>query len=434
MDDEMEALCAMGSTPDVVKDAKLIVEKSQDLAFRYVNRALILRNWLLGRRISEEILIGGNKENYGKSLIANLSSELTESYGKGFQPSMLYDCVRFHEMFPEILHTLNGKSFFPLSWSHYRILLQVGDNIARQWYAKEAAQQAWAVRTLQRNVSSQYYYRMVLTPDPKAVESEMRSLTADYERDKAAFVKDPVVIEFLGMTPDASHSETELESMIIGNIQKFLMERGKGYAFVARQQRIHTEKEDYYIDLVFYNIYLKCYVLVDLKTSKITHQDVGQMDMYVRMYDELKRVEGDNPTIGIVLCTETDEDIARYSVLNDNDHLFASKYKLYLPSEEELRREIEAQKQIHMLRGSRGGREEGERRAAGKIIPASPTGQHRRRPRPSQAGPRIRRPCHRCMPGIPLLHRGTRWIQGLPQGSSRPSPGSPGRWRSSQPV
>lgn len=239
--------------------------------------------------------------------------------------------------------------------------MQVKDDSARQWYAREAAEQAWAVRTLQRNVSTQYYYRMVKTPDPEAVETEMRALTVDYQRDKAAFVKDPAVIEFLGMTPDASFTENEPESMIIGNIQKFLLEMGKGYAFVARQQRVHTEKEDYYIDLVFYNIYLKCYVLVDLKTSRITHQDVGQMDMYVRMYDGLKRVDGDNPTLGIVLCSETDEDIARYSILHDNDRLFASRYRMYLPSEEELRREIEVQKQEYMLRESEEGAK-GDRR------------------------------------------------------------------------
>ena len=177
----------------------------------------------------------------------------------------------------------------------------------------------------------------------------MKKLTAPYQADKLEFIKNPVNAEFLGMPDNNSFTETELEKSIISNLQKFLMELGKGYAFVNRQQRIHTEKEDYYIDLVFYNYILKCFVLIDLKTSKITHQDVGQMDMYIRMFDELKRSEGDNPTIGIVLCSDTDEDIARFSVLHGNEQLFASKYKLYLPTEEELRAEIEAQKAMFYL-------------------------------------------------------------------------------------
>ncbi len=235
-----------------------------------------------------------------------------------------------------------------LSWTHYRVLLQVEDVEARDWYAKEAYDQTWSVRTLQRNVSSQYYYRMLKTQSPLEVETEMKELTSSYQN-KLEFIKNPIVAEFLGMQEDTSYLESELEQSIINNLQKFLMELGKGYAFVARQQHIHTEKEDYYIDLVFYNYILKCFVLIDLKTSKITHQDVGQMDMYIRMYDELKQNEGDNPTIGIVLCSDTDEDIAKYSVMHGNEQLFASKYKLYLPTEQELRAEIETQKELFYL-------------------------------------------------------------------------------------
>ena len=224
------------------------------------------------------------------------------------------------------------------------------DQKARAWYEKEAAEQFWSVRTLQRNISSQYYYRLLKSQIKEPVEEEMKKLNAPYQADKLEFIKNPIIAEFLGMEGDISFTETELEKSIITNIQKFLMELGKGYAFVARQQRIHTEKEDYYIDLVFYNYILKCFVLIDLKTSKITHQDVGQMDMYIRMFDELKRNEGDNPTIGIVLCSDTDEDIARFSVLHGNEQLFASKYKLYLPTEEELRAEIETQKAMFYLK------------------------------------------------------------------------------------
>ena len=238
---------------------------------------------------------------------------------------------------------------FAPKWSHYRVLLQVEDDRACAWYAKEALEQTWSVRTLQRNISSQYYHCILKSQNPIPVEQEMKTLTASYQADKLEFIKNPVIAEFLGMSVDGSFTETELEKSIIANLQKFLMELGKGYAFVARQQHVRTEKEDYYIDLVFCNYIVKCFVLIDLKINKITHQDVGQMDMYIRMYDELKRNEGDNPTIGIVLCSDTDEDIARYSVLHGNEQLFASKYKLYLPTEEELRAEIETQKAMFYL-------------------------------------------------------------------------------------
>mgnify|MGYP000022661699 FL=1 len=177
----------------------------------------------------------------------------------------------------------------------------------------------------------------------------MQGLTTTYKRDKLEFIKNPVVAEFLGLSEDVSFTENDLESSILSNLQKFIMELGKGYAFVARQQHIHTEKQEYYIDLVFYNYILKCFVLFDLKINKITHQDVGQMDMYIRMYDEMKHGEGDNPTLGVLLCADTNEDIAKYSVLHGNEQLFATKYKLYLPSEEELRAEIETQKAMFLL-------------------------------------------------------------------------------------
>ena len=244
------------------------------------------------------------------------------------------------------MDSLSPQSGALLSWTHYRVLLQIEDKTARDWYTKEAAEQTWSVRTLQRNISSQYYYRLLKSQNSEPVEQEMEKLTAGYQADKLEFIKNPMITEFLGLSGSTVFTESKLESCIITNIQKLLMELGKGYAFVARQQHIHTEKEDYYI---VYNYILKCFVLVDLKTSKITHQDVGQMDMYIRMYDELKRGEGDSPTIGIVLCSDTDEDIAKYSVLHGNEQLFASKYKLYLPTEEELRTEIETQKEIFYL-------------------------------------------------------------------------------------
>lgn len=225
---------------------------------------------------------------------------------------------------------------------------------ARTWYEKEAFEQTWSVKTLQRNISSQYYFRLLASQKKTPVESEMKDLTKDLQNNKLEYVKNPFIAEFLGFSTDVDLSESKLENAILNNLQKFLMELGKGYAFVARQQHIHTEKEDYYIDLVFYNYILKCFVLIDLKTTKITHQDVGQMDMYIRMYDELKKSDNDNPTLGIVLCADTDEDIARYSILHGNEKLFASKYKLYLPTEEELKKEIEEQKMIFQLQHQSG--------------------------------------------------------------------------------
>lgn len=336
-------------TDDILKDVRGIIESSQEAAHRAVNTALVQRNWLLGYRIASEELQGEKRAEYGMEVIKKLSKELTTLYGKGFDYSSLYKFVRFYKAFPNILDSLSTKSSALLSWTHYRTLLQVEDKQARDWYEREAFEQVWGVRTLQRNISSQYYYRMLQTRKEDLIEDEMKGRTVKYQNDKLEFIKNPVVAEFLGLSQEPSFTETKLESSIISNLQKFLMELGKGYAFVARQQHIHTEKQDYYIDLVFYNYILKCFILIDLKTSKITHQDVGQMDMYIRMYDELKRSEDDNPTIGIVLCSDTDEDIARYSVLHGKEQLFATKYKLYLPTEEELRAEIEAQKEIFYL-------------------------------------------------------------------------------------
>lgn len=336
-------------TDDILKDMCGIIESSQKAAYQAVNTTLVQRNWLLGYRIASEELQGEDRAKYGAEIIKKLAKGLTAEYGKGYTKTNLYSFYSFYKTFPEIFHSVSGKSVPLLSWTHYRVLLQVNDAKARAWYEKEAAEQTWSVRTLQRNISSQYYYRMLQTQKKELVENEMKELTAEYQNDKLEFIKNPVVAEFLGLASNTDFTESDLEKSILTNLQKFLMELGKGYAFVARQQHIHTEKKDYFIDLVFYNYILKCFVLIDLKTKEITHQDVGQMDMYIRMYDELKRSEGDNPTIGIVLCSDTDEDVARYSVLHGNEQLFASKYKLYLPTEEELRAEIETQKAIFFL-------------------------------------------------------------------------------------
>lgn len=335
-------------TGSVFEDACDIIEIAQKVVYSAVDLTLVHRNWLLGKRIADEELNGESRAEYGAEVIKKLSKDLNAQYGKGYTKTNLYNFYSFYKMYPEIFHSESGKSNVKLSWTHYRVLLQVKDEIAREWYENEALRETWSVKTLQRNISSQYYYRILKTQDKTAVEAEMKELTSEYQS-KLEFIKNPIIAEFLGMREDTSYLESDLEQCIIGNLQKFLMELGKGYAFVARQQHIHTEKEDYYIDLVFYNYILKCFVLIDLKTTKITHQDVGQMDMYIRMYDDLKRGEGDNPTLGIVLCADTDEDIAKYSILHGNEQLFASKYKLYLPTEEELRAEIETQKEMFSI-------------------------------------------------------------------------------------
>ena len=345
--DNSSSIVKYQNTENVVEDVCYIIDSAQNYAYQAVNIALVERNWLIGYRIAEEELKGENRADYGTEILKRLSKELKKEYGKGFELRNLYYFLQFYKTFPNILHSLNAKSNIVLSWTHYKILLQVEDEKARKWYEKETAEQTWSVRTLQRNISSQYYYRLLKSQVKEPVIEEMKEKNkGHYLMNKLEFVKSPLIAEFLGFSLDDSYTETELETRIINNLQKFLMELGKGYAFVERQQHIHTEKDDYYIDLVFYNYILKCFVLIDLKTSKVTHQDIGQMDMYVRMYDELKKAKDDNPTIGILLCTDTDADVARYSILHGNEQLFATKYKTYLPTEEQLKAEIESQKEI----------------------------------------------------------------------------------------
>ena len=355
-------------------DIITIITHARNHVYATINTDLVKRNWLLGKRIAEEELAGEDRAEYGKNIITTLSNELTERFGKGFNFSELYRCVKVYRMLPNlfdiqedksvkeilgtmspksainILETLSPKSNQPmLSWSHYLKLLQVEDSSMRMWYANECANEGWSVRTLQRNISSQYCQRLLASQGENRVlvHNEMVKLTKGLQ-DPQEFIKNPILVEFLGLSENPSYQESDLESAIISNLQKFLIELGKGWAFMGRQQRIHTEKQDYYIDLVFYNVILKCYILVDLKTTKVSYQDVGQMNMYIRMFDELKRTEGDNPTLGILLCSDTDEDIARYAI-NGNEQLFATKYLTCLPSKEDLKREIERQKEIYAL-------------------------------------------------------------------------------------
>ena len=348
---------------DFIESLKRIVSSARGMAYASINYAQVQSNWLLGQRIVEQMQKGKERAEYGSYIIKLASEALTEEFGKGYSESNIRSFRMFYLSFSDfqIQQTLSAESennenqifslgsIYRLSWSHYERLMRVENVTARNWYMQEASEQMWSVRTLDRNINTQYYERLLLSQVKEPVENEMKEKTTMFQQDKLEFIKNPTVLEFLGLPNNKSYKEKDLEKAILDNMSDFLMELGKGFAFVARQQLIRTESEDYYIDLVFYNYLLKAFVLVDLKVGKITHQDVGQMDMYVRMYDELKRTEGDNPTIGILLCSQTDKDIARYSILKGSEQIFTSKYQLLLPSEEELANEIRRQKEIFLL-------------------------------------------------------------------------------------
>ena len=362
----------------LVNDLRSIVSKARSKAFAAVNYSLVERNWRIGQRIVEQEQNGVSRAEYGKHVIEVASAALTKEFGKGFSETNITNFKKFYLKFKElaILQTVSEEfkkqkqqtqsdesSLLPqkgqtasaqfelrlLPWSHYERLIRVEDKKAREWYAKEAFEQGWSFRTLNRNINTLYYERLLMSKKKRPVVDEMQDKTKAYQQDKLEYIKSPVVLEFLGLPEDTSLAESKLETAIINNLEKFLMEMGKGYALVARQQHIRTEENDYYIDLVFYNYLIKSFILVDLKVNRITYQDVGQMDMYLQMYDKMKKGPDDNPTIGIILCTETDSDVARYSTLAQNDQMFAAKYKLYLPDKEDLRREIERQKELYLM-------------------------------------------------------------------------------------
>ncbi len=333
-----------------VNDIRNIISDARAESADAINQAMIKAYWRIGKRIVEEDQGGNIRAEYGEGTLHAISKELSRELGKGFGERNLAYYRKFYLDYPhgDILHTCVQN----LTWSHIRALLRVDNPEARLWYMKEASEQMWSVRTLDRNISTQYYFRLLSSHAKDKVEAEMKEKTSDASFSRyspSQFIKSPVVTEFLGLGKDTDFTESDLETSLITHLQQFLLELGKGYAFVERQQHIVTDTDDYYIDLVFYNYLMRCFVLIDLKTTRLTHQDVGQMDMYIRMYDELKRNDGDNPTIGILLCAETSKDIARYSVLNGSSQLFASKYLTCLPNEEELLREIDRQKEFYLL-------------------------------------------------------------------------------------
>lgn len=294
--------------------------------------------WQIGRRIVEEEQQGQNRANYGEYLISNLSRHLSSTFGKGFSEANLKNIRQFYLVFPDLdqfsAHRVGNSELAThrvanLSWTNIRLIMRLSDSTEREYYLKEASYQNWSSRLLERNIKSGYYHRLLST------QQYISDSTLE-KQNPSHFIKDPYIAEFLNLPEGITGKESVLEKALIGNLQQFLLELGKGFSFVDRQMRISTETSHFYVDLVFYNYLLKCFVVIDLKTTKLKHADIGQMDMYVRMFDALKRGDDDNPTIGIILCAEKDETIVKYSVLQENKQLFASKYKTVLPTEEEL--------------------------------------------------------------------------------------------------
>jgi len=320
-----------------------ILDQARTNVVRAVNSNMVIAYWLIGREIVEHIQGGEQRAEYGQAIIKTLSKQLNERYKKGFSLTNLKTMRLFYLAFNQLDkkgHTLCGF----LSWSHFKHLIRVENEAAREWYMNEAVKCNWSVRALERQIGTLYYERLLASNDRPAVESEAEDNTRPLIESPREVIRDPYILDFLGLPGSGKFLESEFEQALMDHLQSFLLELGRGFAFVGRQERISTETKDFFIDLVFYNFRLKCFVIIDLKRGELTHQDIGQMDMYVRMYDELRKDDSDNPTVGIVLCTGADESVVHYSVMKESERLFASKYKLILPNEEELRAELERER------------------------------------------------------------------------------------------
>ena len=319
------------------EDIRKAIIEAKEKVVTTVNAAMVAAYWLIGKQLYEAQ--NSVDSTYGKKLIQYASEQLQKEFGAGFTERNLRNMRQFYECFPN-WHSVSAE----LSWTHYRLLIRIKEQEKRDYYVKECVDCAWSVRQLERQINSFYYERILATNESKRAEVRGEIQVLEPNVEPKHLIKDPYILEFLGLEENKAYLEHELEQGLIDNLQKFLLELGKGFCFVARQRRITIDGDHYYIDLVFYNYILKCFVLIDLKTHKLTYQDVGQIDFYVKYFEENVKTEGDNPTIGIVLCSEKNETMVKYSVLNENDHLFASKYKLYIPTEEELKKEIERER------------------------------------------------------------------------------------------
>ena len=322
---------------NIYTEIKETLLRSRDQAYKAVNSAMVQAYWQIGRIIVEHEQDGSLRAEYGKRVLQNISERLQQEFGEGFSVRNLQLMKKFYVMFPNT-NALRSQ----LTWTHYRALLRVEDEAAREWYMEECIRSAWSSRQLERQISTLYYERLLASRDKAPVIAEADTLTATLAPE--SFIKDPYVLEFLDLKNYPALRESDLEQALIDKLQEFLLELGRGFCFVARQKLMRYDEEDFYLDLVFYHSILKCYVLIDLKIGKLTHGDVGQMDSYIRMFDSLYKNSDDNPTIGIILCSQKNEAIVRYSVLNDAKQVFASKYRLTLPTVEELQHEIEEER------------------------------------------------------------------------------------------
>jgi len=332
------------------QDIRAILETARNKAYKAVNFAMVEAYWSVGKRIVEEEQRGSKRAEYGEYLLKNLSEHLTKELGKGFSEANLRNFRQFYLAFSDegqIRYALRSE----LSWAHYRLIMRVEKPRARDYYMNEASECSWSSRTLERQIHSHYYERLLTNKNKKVMLLESKNTVQNQPECLGDFIKDPYVLDFLGLDENKKHQERNIEQAILNQLQKFLLELGRGFTFVSRQHRISTEGKEFYIDLVFYNYILKCFVLIDLKTGRLTHQDIGQMDMYVRLFEDKMKQKGDNSTIGIILCAEKDETIVKYSVLSENKKLFASKYMLYMPTEQELITEVEREKQFLRLDG-----------------------------------------------------------------------------------
>ena len=325
--------------PDLHQAIRALLLAARAQVRQTVNTAMVQTYWHIGRMIVEDEQGGQKRAAYGKQLLPELAKRLSEEFGSGFSAQSLWNYRQFYQCFP-ILSAVRRE----LTWTHYKSLLRIGSLAARDWYAKEAAEQGWSVRALERQISTLYYERLLSTQDQAKAQLKDEAahhIAKDAAPDPRDFIRDPHVLEFLGAPAVPALYEKDLEQGLLDQLQTFLLELGKGFAFVARQKHLRVEGEDCFIDLVFYNYLLKCFVLVDLKVGKLAHQDVGQMDMYVRVFDEQDRNEGDNPTLGLILCSERNAAVAKYSLLADKAQLFASKYQAVMPTEAQLQAELE---------------------------------------------------------------------------------------------
>lgn len=338
---EKQSDLAEDNFDNLLGDIRNILSQARNKVYTAANTTMVDAYWRIGQRIVEEEQQGQERAEYGTQLIKKLSHSLSGEFGNGFSLANLKNFRQFYLTYPDFLKSYALRSF--LRWTHYRLIMRVENPVARDYYMNEAIAQNWSTRILERNINTLYYERLLTTSDKRAALNKQDSSKKNTATD---FIKDPYVLEFLGVPESPNVLEKDIEHAIINNLQKFLLEMGRGFAFIGRQFRISTETAHFYIDLVFYNFLLKCFVLIDLKADKLTHQDVGQMDMYVRMFDDLKRLPDDNPTIGLILCSQRDETVVHYSILKESEQIFASKYRLILPTEEELKIELERERRL----------------------------------------------------------------------------------------